>query len=160
MRKILWLAVLLFAAAAVAQQLVDQGAPGTQGAWPVTLTGGSVIITLGDAGLTINTNTQPCTRIVMTNDAGYSTTPQRVPASGPTAGRIWIRICNTILNSSGTVCTCATDSCPSSVAASVQGDVLATADCATYSLGVADGGLPCCVCNGSGIFLPAAECIP
>lgn len=174
MRKTLVVVMVALIASALAfgQTTVkaDQGKPGTQGPWPVSISGGSVVITLGDAGITVNVNfdggfigttsTQPCTRIVSTNDAGYGTTPSRVPASGPAAGRSWIRICNSLLNSSSTQCICATDSCPSTVAASTQGDLLATADCATYPLGVADSGVPCCVCNGAGSYLPSMECVP
>lgn len=149
----------LVLAAGVWAQVVDQGMPGTQGPWPVTSSGGTVNV-IFDGGFIGTVSTQPCSRIVSINDAGIGTTPTRVPVSGPTAGRIWIRICNSILNSSSTQCICATDSCPSSVAASVQGDVLATADCVTYPLGPADAGVPCCVCNGAGSFLPSQECVP
>lgn len=161
MKKTLAVVLVVASALAFAQQKVDQGRPGTQGPWPVTITSGAAVVTVSfDGGFIGTVYTQPCTRIVSTNDAGYGTTPSRVPASGPAAGRIWIRICNSLLNSSSTQCICATDSCPSVVAASTQGDLLATADCATYPLGVADSGVPCCVCNGAGSYLPTQECVP
>lgn len=162
-----WLAVVLIglvlSVAAFAQNVVtaNQGKPGTQGAWPVTITSGAATVTVSfDGGFIGTVTTQPCSRIVSTNDAGIGTTPSRIPANGPTASRIWIRICNSILNSSSTQCICSADTCPSTVAVFVQGDVLATADCVTYPLGTADAGVPCCVCNGAGSFLPSTECVP
>lgn len=136
----------------------DQGRPGTQGPWPVSITGG-VVINIDAGNITVVDS--PCTNIVMTNDAGYSTTPSRVPANGGTAGRSWIRICNDILNSMSTVCRCATGQfCPLATGLGNVGDAIATGDCVTYNVGFADGGVPCCVCNGAGSYLPTAECVP
>jgi hypothetical protein len=157
MNRILLAAVVL-SALAFAQTTVkaDQGRPGTQGPWPVTITGG-----LSLDGGSINVTTAPCSNIVMTNDAGIGTSPSRVPVNGGTAGREWIRICNDIGNSSSTICKCSTGQfCPATTAAGSVGDAIATGDCVTYNVGYGDGGTPCCVCNGAGSFLPAAECIP
>lgn len=165
-RITLWLALafvfLVPAGVALAQQVVDQGQPGTQGAWPVSISGATVNLNVAfDGGVIGQTFPAPCSNLVMTNDAGYSTTPSRVPANGGTSGRIWIRICNDITNSSSTICRCSTGQfCPAATGAGNVGDALATGDCVTYNQGYGDAGTPCCVCNGAGSFLPATECIP
>ncbi len=134
----------------------NQGKPGNQGPWPVTNVGGG---NNPDGG---NTFVLPgkCSKLIQTNDAGVGTSPLRVPVNGGAAGRIWIQICNSLLNSSSTQCICSAQFCPGSVAVGVAGDVLATGDCATYNVDLLDGGLPCCVCNGAGSFLPSTECVP
>lgn len=151
------LVAVSLAAVTYAQTTVkaDQGKPGTQGPWPVTISGG-----LSLDGGSVNVLASPCSRIVQTNDAGIGTSPTRVPPNGGTSGRIWIRVCNSILNASSTQCTCAIDFCPAAVAVGAIGDALATGDCVTYPIGYADAGVPCCVCNGAGSFLPTAECVP
>jgi hypothetical protein len=152
----------------------NQGKPGNQGPWPVlvsgnvnivfdggcSFTGGSIISTGPDGGsVLVHAAIPECSRIVQTNDAGIGTSPARVPGT-PTVGRTWIRICNSLLNTSSAVCICSAMDCPASVAVGAVGDVLATADCVTYGIGTLDGGVPCCVCNGASTFLPASECIP
>lgn len=148
---------LVIAAVAFAQQKVDQGKPGTQGCWPVCTQGSSG--TGSDGGATSSVWPAPCRVIVQTNDAGIGTTATPVPGT-PATGRIWIRICNSILNSSSTICTCSAWTCPQSAAVGAVGDPLATGDCVTYPMTTQDGGVPCCVCNGAGSFLPATECLP
>ena len=46
------------------------------------------------------------------------------------------------------------------VAVGALGDPLATGDCVTYNMTTQDAGVPCCICNGAGSFLPATECVP
>lgn len=158
MRKILLVAAVVVATLGWSQTTVtaNQGKPGTQGPWPVTVTGG---LSLDGGSLTVRE--APCSNIVMTNDAGIGTSASRVPVNGGTAGRSWIRICNDIGNSSSTICKCSTGQfCPGGTGAASVGDALATGDCVTYNVGYLDGGVPCCICNGAGSFLPAAECVP
>lgn len=168
-------AALFVAAGVWAQSVVDQGAPGTQGPWPVlfsggnvnivfdggcTFTGGSVVVTGPDGGAVIVRNDVPdCSKVVQTNDAGVGTSAVPVPGT-PAAGRKWIRICNSVLNASSAICICSAMTCPQSVALGALGDPLATGDCVTYGIGTLDGGVPCCICNGAGTFLPATECVP
>lgn len=144
----------------------DQGAPGNQGPWPVTCvsgcgsggSGGSGGSTFAfDGGYIGLVATQPCTRLIQTNDAGVGTSAQVVPAT-PATGRIWVQICNSILNFSSVQCICSTTR--PTFAAGSPGDVLATGDCATYNIGPQDGGVPSCICNDAGVFLPSTECVP
>jgi len=149
-------AIAFFSALAWAQTTVkaDQGKPGNQGPWPVT--GGTFNPDSGSVFVLPN----KCSAIVQTNDAGIGATPSRVPVNGGTAGRIYIQICNSLLNANGSQCICDGQLCPGAVAVGQPGDVLNTGDCATYNIDLLDGGVPCCVCNGAGIFLPATECVP
>lgn len=147
------LAALLLGAGVWAQQVVDQGQPGNQGPWPVSITG--TIVVNFDGGFIGSTATAPCSVIAEANTSvGTSAIP--VPAA-PLAGRSWIRICNSLLNSGSTQCICSASTCPTFAAASV-GDPLATSDCVTYNLGFADAGVPCCICNGAASRMPSEEC--
>lgn len=152
--KTLYAVVLavLFAmtARAVAQQYVDQGAPGTQGPWPVTISGSGG----GSGGLTAATYPQPCSSYVETN-VSVSTSSTLVPASS-TASRVWVRICNSLLNTEGAQCVCSATGVPTYAAAS-NGDQLAVSDCVLYNLAAAS--TPRCICNGAGVRLTTAECV-
>lgn len=158
-----WRVVLLAAALAVAAQageVIDQGRPGNQGPWPVTLSGSGTVSINFDGGFIGQTVTAPCSTLRQTNDAGIGTTPTRIPTQGPLAGRIWVQVCNDYQNTNTAVCKCSSTTCPASSAVSAIGDSLATGDCAMYNLGIQDAGVPCCVCNGAGVFLPVTECAP
>ena len=74
------------AGAAWAQNIskVDQGRPGNQGPWPVTVQGGGFS---ADGG-SIFVITGKCRALVQTNDAGIGTTPSVIPVNGGTAGRV------------------------------------------------------------------------
>lgn len=162
-KRLLLLATLgLAAGAALAGTTVDQGQPGSPSSpWNVKISGSSPpVVIVTDGGFLGSVLPQPCSALVQTNDAGIGTTASRIPVSGSAANRIWIRVCNSILNSSSAQCICSSYDCPVSVAVGALGDVLATGDCATYPVGVLDGGIPCCVCNGAGTFLPSTECVP
>lgn len=135
---------------------VDQGKPGNQGPWPVTLNGSSVTIVIStDGGFFGTTATQPCKNWKQSNTT-VGASAVIVPAT-PLANRIWVQVCNDILNTSSAQCKCAGNTCPTFAAASV-GDTLATGDCATYPINAADAGVPCCICNGAGVALDSAEC--
>jgi hypothetical protein len=150
------LAAVVVSVAAFGQTTVksDQGKPGTQGPWPVTL-----VNTAADAGGSFVIDA-PCGQLVDTNDAGVGTTASRVPVSGPQASRIWIRVCNDLVNSASTQCRCSVSTCPAATTAGNPGDLLAQGDCVTYNIGARDAGIPCCVCNGAGSWLPTQECVP
>lgn len=140
--------------------LANQGAPGNQGPWPVTISGGGSSTLTFDGGYIGQVATKPCSVLRQTNDAGVGTSPTPVPAGGPLANRIWIQICNDSLNGSSAVCKCSSSTCPTAAVVGAIGDALATGDCATYNMTGADAGVPCCVCNGAGVFLPSTECAP
>lgn len=150
------LAVLLCGAIALAQtSTVNQGKPGTQGPWPVTVVGP----TDGGSTTTVITSTLPCKTLTqsVTQVGPVATT---VPAS-PAVGRVWIQVCNGVLNSSSLQCVCEATAKPT-FSVSSAGDTLATGDCATYNVGNTDGGQPWCLCNADAgtSYLVSAECIP
>lgn len=165
MKKIVMMSVMLVAVVGWSQTVVkaNQGAPGNQGPWEVTCDncsgggggsgGGSFT---PDGGFIGSVSPQPCRLLVQTNDAGVGLTALTVPAH-PAAGRVWVQVCNSILNFSAALCICSTAKPTFSLGST--GDVLATGDCATYNVTVADGGVPWCVCNDAGTFLPATECV-
>lgn len=157
MKRVLVVAATLTALTALAQTIVkaNQGQPGTQGPWPVTISGS--VLPDGGSSSGSAVYTQPCSSYVETNTSvGASVT--KVPATN-TANRVWIRICNSLLNTEGAQCICSNMTTPS-FAASSLGDPLAVSDCVVYNTTVLDGGVPLCICNGAGTRLPAAECVP
>lgn len=155
MKRALAVVVLLATCGALAQVVTtaNQGAPGKQGPWPVTIAG-----SLGDGGA-VPTMAAPCTGLAqILTDAG--TAAVTVPVGGPTANRVWIQICNTVLNASTSQCICASNSKPASFTAGVAGDVLGQGDCATYNITAQDGGVPWCICNAANVALNSTECVP
>lgn len=152
---------VLVAGAAIAEEIVNQGSPGTRGPWPVACIsgcsggGGGGTLTL-DGGFIGTVLPAPCrTYVQKITDAG--TTAVTIPTSGLSTNRVYIDVCNTVLNPSNALCTCSAVSVPSSVALGVIGDTLATGDCQRYPT-VFDGGNPWCVCNQNSIQLNSAEC--
>jgi hypothetical protein len=156
--------LVLGAGAAIAAEIVDQGRPGVQGAWPVTCVSGCSGGSGGGGGGSLATDggflgtvlPAPCKRYVQAiTDAG--TTAITIPTSGLSTNRVYIDVCNSILNPSPALCTCSAVSVPASVGLGVVGDTLATGDCQRYPT-VFDGGNPWCVCNQSNVQLNSSEC--
>lgn len=145
---------------AAAQTVVkaNQGAPGNQGPWPVTISGGGGAVTVDvtfDGGYIGTVSTQPCKHYKETNTS-VSTSAALVPAT-PLANRSWVRVCNSLLNTEGAQCICSANTTPT-FAASSLGDPLAVSDCVLYNITSQDAGVPICICNGAGVRLPTAEC--
>lgn len=135
----------------------NQGQPGTQGPWPVTCVSGCSGSGSSDGGSSSSTvTTAPCSAYRETNTS-VGTSAAIVPAT-PLANRVWVRICNSLLNTEGAQCICSGTTTPT-FAASSLGDPLAVSDCATYPITAADAGVPLCICNGAGTRLPATECV-
>lgn len=147
------LVVLVVAAVAYAQTTVkaDQGRPGNEGPWPVTVVNGS-----SDGGATFVIQQSCSTLTQKTTDAGTAVLTVPTTAAG---GRVYVQICNSSLNASTSQVICCVTSQPTFSAASC-GDVLSTGDCATYNIGSQDGGVPWCIGNASNIALNSAECVP
>lgn len=137
----------------------DQGKPGNQGPWPVTISGsGSITVAIAtDGGYLGTVSTIPC-GVYAESNTSVGTSAAVVPAT-PLANRAWVRICNSLLNTEGAQCICSATSTPTFTAASL-GDPIAVSDCVLYNIGTKDGGVPQCICNGAGVRLPAAECVP
>lgn len=159
---------LCVAGVALATELVDQGRPGTQGPWLISCVSGCGTTIVTDGGMSISASFSfdggfigtvlpaPCKTFVQKfTDAG--TTAITIPAVGLSTNRVYIDVCNTILNPSTALCTCSATSVPTSVALGVVGDTLATGDCQRYPT-VFDGGNPWCVCNQPSVQLNSSEC--
>lgn len=120
-----FLAVLFVAAAAIAQQTVDQGSPGNQGPWPVTGSG---------SGATFPVTPQRCTstvnKITSVGVAAGST------PSSQLASRRYITLCNSLQNTGSPLVKCRTDGTNPVMAASSSnpGDILGVGDCILYPL--------------------------
>lgn len=131
----------------------NQGAPGNQGPWPVTISN-SV-----DAGNDIPVITGTCSSLRQrTTDAGSAALT--IPVGGGLSNRVWIQVCNSQLNSGTSICICDGDGTQPTFSVGSPGDVLSTGDCATYNIGTGDGGIPWCICNANNIALNSAECVP
>lgn len=139
-------------AQAASPVLSDQGKPGNQGPWPVTFAG-----SITDGGSEESVLPGPCSVLVEANTS-VGAAAAIVPAT-PAVGRIWIRICNSGLNTSTAQCICSATSVPT-FAASSLGDFLATTDCVTFNMTSQDAGVPQCICNGAGTRLTSLECKP
>jgi len=140
-----WVVLLAFVVAfvasfAYAQTVVkaDQGRPGNQGPWPVTVTGGAFVV--GDGG-SIAVSERQCNPLsphkITVVDGGCIT----VPAT-PSLYRYYIRIDNTLQNVAGTYVKCRADqTCPVQAAGNA-GDYLEPGDGVVYWIG-GDAGIKC-----------------
>lgn len=122
----------LFASSlALAQQKVDQGAPGTQGPWPVKIIGGL----LPDGGSGSGNQPYQCAitspnKTTLVDGGGTITVPTTAQPF-----RIYTNVCNSPLNPVGTIVSCRADgTAPDTVAATGVGDVLNRGDCVTYTV--------------------------
>lgn len=139
----------------VAQSKVDQGRPGTQGPWPVTLTSPTYPSDGGYPSGTTGTATYPypCSQAVQATylmDAGSINI-------GLASTRLYTIVCNSRDNSTGNV-RCRADSDGGVVATTVgtTGDVLSTGDCISYTN---PPGVPI-RCIGGGVYVTSFECVP
>jgi hypothetical protein len=114
---------------AFAQTKVDQGKPGTQGPWPVTIQS----TTLSDGGTTTATTVKFLCADVKSGitivDGG---TVQAVPADGGLSGRWFIRVCATGKNSGTPMIACTQDGQTPSMNFDAVGESIETSDCRTY----------------------------
>lgn len=139
--KALLVGLVLGVTAAFAQTKVDQGKPGTQGPWPVTIvggtggggggSGGSGTNTVTDAGVSVSV---PYCSATASKNTTVGVASTAVPAS-PLAGRWLIRVCNSYRNSGTPIITCTSDGTTPTAASSSAGDTLGVGDCAQYTTG-------------------------
>jgi hypothetical protein len=141
---------------ALAQNKVDQGAPGKQGAWPVTTTNASFP---SDGGLPTGTSAlatypYPCSAVyqaVYFMDAGIQTI-----GVAPGA-RLYTIACNSRDNSTGTIrCRADADAGVLVTTAGSIGDALSPGDCISYTN---PRGKPI-RCIGATTYLMSFECAP
>ena len=150
---------IICAATAAAQQKVDQGKPGTQGPWPVTIM--SILADGGSGGTTVvNQGTSPwvvsgtaTVSLVTLADGGVvpaatkffcnatkqSITPistldaGNVPEDGGLTGRWMIRVCNTSKNSGTPIIACTDDGqAPVMTSNTGVGETIEVGDCLTF----------------------------
>jgi hypothetical protein len=124
---------LLFVGVAYAQK-VDQGAPGKQGAWPVT---GTTISTGSDGGVVM---TYPGTCAQTAADGGLlhkstavGTSAVPVPTTS-TASRISLEVCNSLQNTGTPLLKCRADGTAPVMAVTNAGDVLGIGDCRVFNI--------------------------
>ncbi len=152
MKRVVLLGAALLTVGAWAQQLVkaDQGKPGNQGPWPVTIVGGSGggsgssggAVTGPDGGAVIvqDLNCTAPVESVITFDGGGATP---IPLT-PLAGRRTIAICSSPKNTGSPFWTIRADGAAPVTTIGTAGQVLGTGDCINYTLAAtgADGGNP------------------
>lgn len=151
---------LLVAAIASAQVAVNQGRPGTQGAWPVTGVGGSSTSTGVDGGV-VQTTPAKCAQTAadggtLHKNTVVGATAANVPAA-QTAARIWIEICNSLQNSGNPILKCRVDGVAPVAASTNPGDVLGIGDCAHYA--IISSNVPQCISDTAGTNALSYECV-
>lgn len=145
----------LASAYTVAQTKVDQGKPGNQGPWPVTIQSPFYPADGGaPSGVTPSaTYPYPCSRAIQNvylTDGGQT-------VMGSASSRLYTIICNSRDNTTGNI-RCRADADGGAVSATVGtvGDVLATGDCISYTN---PPGVPI-RCIGGGVYTTTFECVP
>jgi hypothetical protein len=139
----------------VAQSKVDQGRPGTQGPWPVTLASPSYPSDGGYPSGTTGTATYPypCSQAVQNvyvMDAGSINI-------GTASSRLYTIVCNSRDNTSGNIrCRVDSDGGVPTTTVGSTGDVLSTGDCISYTN---PPGVPI-RCIGASVYLTSFECVP
>jgi len=149
---------LVISAVAVGQQLVNQGKPGTQGAWPVACVsgcgGGGGGGSFPDGGIaTFPVRCQASSPQAFTS---VGLTAASVPLS-PAGARVYTRLCVTLEASGVPLVKCRTDGVDPAFGTS-PGEVLSPGDCVTYSLAGASNIR--CIANGASTPVSTYECIP
>lgn len=123
----------------------DQGRPGNQGPWPVTLTGGT---TLADGGTAPSTTLPyPCAIASPNSITSVTNASTTTPATAQ-AGRVWTNVCNSPQNAAGSIVKCRADGTAPVFAAGNAGDVLELGDCVTYTVPASRNIL--CISNSAG----------
>lgn len=146
---VILLTMLSMGGYALAQQLVDQGQPGTQGAWPVSIAGSSSSV--------VSTQPRTCTASSAHKTTTVGGSSINVPAAN-TASRIYIVVCNSPQNASTAVVKCRSDNTAVVYASGNPGDVLQFGDCVTYS--ASDANTIRCIADAAGREVITYECVP
>lgn len=135
--------------------IVNQGAPGNQGAWPVRFSpplfpsdGGS-----GTGATAVAVYPYPCNQTSPNKQTYQDGGVQNVPTTAAT-NRLYTIICNSKDNSSGNLRCRADGTSPTNVVGSA-GDVLGAGDCIPYTN---PSGSPV-KCIGSGLYVSSFECV-
>lgn len=155
--KYVVLFVLCFVASAVYAQgtvTANQGRPGNQGAWPVTLVGAG-----GGGGSTATVLTLPA---VCTSSSVHKSTTVGVAAgntpSSQAASRAYLTLCNSLQNTGTPLVKCRMDAVAPVMAAGNPGDVLGIGDCITYPVAAAQ--VVQCIADAASTYVTSFECVP
>lgn len=156
MKTFLAFAVGFFISASVAfAQKVDQGAPGSQGAWPVRFVTPTFPTDGGTSTSysTVSVYPYPCATTspnkVTYQDGGV----QNVPTTAAT-NRLYTIVCNSKDNSSGNL-RCRADGTNPTTTVGTIGDVLSVGDCIPYTN---PSGFPV-KCIGTNLYVTSFECV-
>lgn len=154
--------LLTLTLAASATEKVDQGRPGSQGPWPVTLSGsgGSVVVYV-DGGF-IQTYPILCrdtddagTGVNKSTNVGVAAVP--VPASS-SLNRIYVEICNSLQNTGNPLMKCRADGTAPVNAIGSGGTMLGIGDCVQFAVPAANAVQ--CIADSANTYATSYECIP
>lgn len=155
LKKAMFFAAVLVSVAALAQTVVNQGKPGNQGPWPVTLTPAA------DGGIsTVNGYPGPCA--ATSSDGGA---PQRVTSVGVAAStcpaqqdlnRRYIVYCNSSENTGSPIVKIRIDGTAPVIGIATAGDVLLPGDCILYP--ISSAAAPSCIANAASTAVTSFEC--
>lgn len=146
----------MVAGVAVAQQVVNQGKPGNQGPWPVTVTGGSGTVVVGPDGGAVRVQDVQCTGAGSQKITTVGVVASNTPAA-QAAGRIYLELCNSLQNAGNPIVKCRIDGTPPVAAAGNVGDVLGIGDCIRYTVSTAV--VPQCISDAAGTNVTSFECV-
>lgn len=146
-------ALVLVAAFAWSQSVVNQGAPGKQGPWPVVISGGA-----GGGGAASSINTFPgiCSNSSAETNTVVGGTATAVPSQIVAGSGHYVVICNSAQNTSTAVVKCRQDGIAPVFAAGNPGQVLLVGDCflSTEAHNVQ------CIADAAGRNVTSYECVP
>lgn len=167
MRKETFAAVLctslLVGAVALAQSLVkaDQGKPGNQGPWPVTVVSGGGGSTVYDGG-----NPTAVTGVTCSSTIADAGSPQQVTAVGVTAvavpaqaslNRFYMTVCNSIENSGTPQVKCLYNGVAPVMGKTTKGDVLGVGDCWRFDISTSN--TLECISDTAATAVSSDECV-
>lgn len=133
-----------------AQTVVNQGAPGKQGAWPVTIVGGG-----SDGGTTGTVTVVPATCAIKENVISVGTSSTSCPPTQQT-GRRSVFLCNGADNPGAGLVKVRTDGVAPTMTLGTPGTVLVKGTC--ISLPVDATKVPRCISDVSGTIVTTMEC--
>ncbi len=164
---IIWL--LIGVAWAQNRVISNQGKPGNEGAWPVSVVGVQPVIPAAIAGpdggaVIVQGSTYPSQCAQVARDGGVlhkntvvGTSAVPVPAV-QTALRAYIEICNSLQNAGTPILKCRVDGTAPVMAVTNAGDTLGVGDCRVYPN--ASSVAPQCISDASGTNALSYECVP
>lgn len=128
---------------------VNQGSPGSFGAWPVRIVAGS-----GSTASNVNVTPQQCGTV-----SHKSTTAGVAAAATPSsalASRRFVTLCNSAQNTGSPLVKCRADGTDPVMAVTNPGDVLGVGDCITYP--VASTVTTKCIADTATTYVTSLEC--